>query len=231
LKVAVVSGANRGIGLEVVRRLAEEGHTVVLGARAVAAGEEARAGLGALAERVRVMALDVADAASVAELARRVESELGGAHVLVNNAGVALDEHVPAAAADLDLVRRTLDVNLLGAYALTLALLPHMRRARWGRIVNVSSGMGQLADMGTGSPGYRLSKTGLSALTRMLASELRRDGILVNVACPGWVRTDLGGPGAPRTVEQGADTPVWLATLPDDGPTGGFFRDRKPIPW
>jgi NAD(P)-dependent dehydrogenase (short-subunit alcohol dehydrogenase family) len=106
-----------------------------------------------------------------------------------------------------------------------------MRRNGYGRIVNVSSGMGQLSDMGGHSPGYRLSKTGLNALTRMLTSELAGENILVNSVCPGWVRTDMGGPGARRSVEEGADTPVWLATLPDDGPSGGFFRDRRAIPW
>jgi NAD(P)-dependent dehydrogenase (short-subunit alcohol dehydrogenase family) len=106
-----------------------------------------------------------------------------------------------------------------------------MNRNGYGRIVNVSSGQGQLSDMGVGTPAYRVSKTALNALTRTLAAELKGSGILVNSMCPGWVRTDMGGAGAPRTVEQGADTAVWLATLPDDGPSGGFFRDRRPIPW
>jgi NAD(P)-dependent dehydrogenase (short-subunit alcohol dehydrogenase family) len=106
-----------------------------------------------------------------------------------------------------------------------------MRRNGYGRVVNISSGMGQLSDMGGHSPSYRVSKTGLNALTRMLTAELGEENILVNSVCPGWVRTDMGGPNARRSVEQGAETPVWLATLPDDGPRGGFFRDRKPIPW
>jgi len=111
------------------------------------------------------------------------------------------------------------------------AFIPLMQRHHYGRIVNISSGMGALNDMGGGSPGYRLSKAGLNVLTRILASELRGSGILVNSVCPGWVRTDMGGSGATRSVEEGADTPVWAATLPDNGPTGGFFRDRRPIPW
>lgn len=229
--VAVVSGAARGIGLEITRQLAACGLRVVLGARDLERGERARDGLGALAERVIAMPLDVTDAASVRALAERVERELGGAQVIVNNAGVALDGGPQGASADLDVVRATLEVNLFGAWALTEALVPQLRAAGWGRIVSLSSGMGQLSDMGMGWPGYRVSKTALNALTRILANELRADGILVNVACPGWVRTDMGGPSASRSVAEGADTPVWLATLPDDGPTGGFFRDRRPIPW
>jgi NAD(P)-dependent dehydrogenase (short-subunit alcohol dehydrogenase family) len=124
-----------------------------------------------------------------------------------------------------------LETNLWGAWRLTQAVLPLLRKSPHGRIVNVSSGLGQLDEMGGGVPGYRLSKVGLNALTRMLADELAPDGILVNSMCPGWVRTDMGGRGAPRSLAEGADTAIWLATLPDDGPTGGFFRDRRPIPW
>jgi len=127
--------------------------------------------------------------------------------------------------------RDTLETNLIGPLLLAQVLVPLMKRNGYGRIVNVSSGQGQLSDMGVGTPAYRVSKTALNALTRTLAAELKGSGILVNSMCPGWVRTDMGGAGAPRTVEQGADTAVWLATLPDDGPSGGFFRDRRPIPW
>jgi len=127
--------------------------------------------------------------------------------------------------------RDTLETNLIGPLLLAQALVPLLKRNGYGRIVNVSSGQGQLSDMGVGTPAYRVSKTALNALTRTLAAELKGSGILVNSMCPGWVRTDMGGAGAPRTVEQGADTAVWLATLPDDGPSGGFFRDRRPIPW
>jgi NAD(P)-dependent dehydrogenase (short-subunit alcohol dehydrogenase family) len=122
-------------------------------------------------------------------------------------------------------------VNLFGAWRLTRAMLPLLRASGHGRIVNVSSGGGQLEDMQGGRAAYRVSKTGLNALTRILAAEEGGSGILVNSMCPGWVRTEMGGEAAPRSVEEGADTAVWLATLPDDGPSGGFFRDRKPIPW
>src|SRR5262249_21641860 len=152
--------------------------------------------------------------------------------VLINNAGVMLD---PRGSHVLDSKEKTwhdtLAVNLFGPLLLTQALVPLMRKNGYGRIVNVSSAQGQLSDMGPGTPAYRVSKTALNALTRTLAAELHASGILVNAMCPGWVKTDMGGQGAPRTVEQGADTAVWLATLPDGGPTGGFFRDRKPIPW
>jgi NAD(P)-dependent dehydrogenase (short-subunit alcohol dehydrogenase family) len=157
---------------------------------------------------------------------------LGRADVLVNNAGVMLDGGGRRIAdLSLDVLQATLEVNLYGALRVTQALLPMMRRHRYGRIVNLSSGLGQLADMGSGTPAYRISKTALNAFTRILAAELEGTNIKVNSLCPGWVRTDLGGPNAPRSVEEGADTAVWLATLPDKGPSGGFFRDRKRIAW
>ena len=226
--VAVVSGGNRGIGREVCRQLAARGHTVVLGSRDPARGEEAAAGLEG---DVLARQLDVADPDSVDRLGEAVRSELGRVDVLVNNAGVLGDTGATAGGADLDEVRRTLETNLFGAWRLSQALLPLLRESDHGRIVNVSTGMGQLSDMGGGAPAYRVSKAGLNALTRMLASEERGNGILVNAVNPGWVRTDMGGSSASRPVEEGADTPVWLATLPDDGPTGGFFKDREPIPW
>jgi NAD(P)-dependent dehydrogenase (short-subunit alcohol dehydrogenase family) len=131
----------------------------------------------------------------------------------------------------LDDVKELLETNLFGAWRLTQALLPLLRRSGHGRIVNLSSGMGQLEEMGGGAPAYRVSKTGLNALTRIFANEEADSGILVNSVCPGWVRTDMGGSGARLSVEEGADTAVWLATLPDEGPTGGFFRERDQIPW
>jgi NAD(P)-dependent dehydrogenase (short-subunit alcohol dehydrogenase family) len=230
-RVALVSGANRGIGLETVRQLAAKRLTVVLTSRDLAAGDAAARKLAAEGLAVVARQLAVTDPASVTRLAAAVEAEFGRLDALVNNAGVYLDQGRQGVDADLDAVRQTLETNLFGAWRLCQAFLPLMRRGGYGRIVNVSSGMGQLNDMGGGSPGYRVSKTALNALTCILADELRGTGILVNAACPGWVRTEMGGREAPRSVEQGADTPVWLATLPDDGPTGGFFRDRKPIPW
>jgi NAD(P)-dependent dehydrogenase (short-subunit alcohol dehydrogenase family) len=154
--------------------------------------------------------------------------------VLVNNAGVLLDMEAAGDSlfdARLETFEQTFETNVWGPLLLSQTLIPAMKERGYGRVVNVSSGMGQLSDMGSGSPAYRLSKTALNALTRILAHELRSTNVLVNAVCPGWVRTDMGGPAAPRTPQQGADTITWLATLPDDGPSGGFFRDRKPIPW
>jgi NAD(P)-dependent dehydrogenase (short-subunit alcohol dehydrogenase family) len=228
-RVALVSGANRGLGLEVARRLAEEGYRVVIGSRDPARGEEAARELGEGATACR---LDVTDPKSIEDCIRTIGEQFGRLDVLVNNAGIEGGGWSTSATdVDLDEVRDVLETNLFGAWKLTQAALPLMRKQGYGRIVNLSSGMGQLSDMGGHSPGYRVSKTGLNALTRMLASELAGENILVNSVCPGWVRTDMGGSGARRSVEQGADTPVWLATLPDGGPSGGFFRDREPIPW
>ncbi len=230
-RVAVVSGANRGIGLEVARQLASGGLHVVIGARDEAQGREAAELLSGDGLDVEARVLDVADQGSVDALTAAVEAALGGVDVLVNNAGVIGDTGASGLEADLDEVKRTLEINLFGAWRLTEAIAPLMRGRGGGRIVNLSSGMGQLSDMNGGAPAYRVSKTGLNALTRIFAAELAEEGIKVNSACPGWVRTDMGGSGARSSVEEGADTPVWLATLPEDGPTGGFFRGRESIPW
>jgi len=230
-RLAVVSGANRGIGLEISRQLAREGYHVVMGARDEASGREAAESLAAEGLDVEARALDVADPASVEAFAGALGESGGRVSALVNNAGVIGDTSASGTEADLDEVKRTLETNLFGAWRLSEAIIPLMRGAGSGRIVNLSSGMGQLSDMNGGAPAYRVSKTGLNALTRILAAELAGEGIKVNSACPGWVRTDMGGSGARSSVEEGADTPVWLATLPDDGPTGGFFRAREPIPW
>jgi NAD(P)-dependent dehydrogenase (short-subunit alcohol dehydrogenase family) len=227
-RVALVSGGNRGIGLEICRQLADRGIAVILGSRDEESGQRAAESLSG---NVVAHQLDVADETSVARLASFVEKEFGRIDILVNNAGVANDGGQRGVHADLDRVREALETNLLGAWRLCEIVIPPMQRGGYGRIVNVSTGMAALEDMGGGSPGYRVSKTALNALTRILASELRGSGILVNSVCPGWVQTDMGGSRAPRPVEEGADTPVWAATLPKGGPTGGFFRDRRPIPW
>ena len=229
--VALVSGANRGIGREVVRQLAERGYEVLLAARD---GGKASAGAAELEEStggsVRAVMLDVADPASIAEAAERVGNEPGRLDVLVNNAGIGSDFGVSGTEPDFDAMQRALDTNFLGAYRLTIALLGLLRESAHPRIVNVSSGMGGVAEMGGWSPGYRVSKAAMNAMTRILSTELKDEGILVNSACPGFVNTDMGGPmGASKPVEEGASGIVWLATLADDGPTGGFFRDGKPV--
>ena len=226
--LALVSGGNRGIGLEIVRQLAGRGITTILGSRdeekGLAAAEE-------LSGNVVVHQLDVSDEKSVGRLASFVEEEFGRLEILVNNAAISNDNGQRGVDADLDRVRAALEANLLGAWRLCEVAIPLMRRHGYGRIVNISTGLAALEDMGGGSPGYRVSKTGLNALTRILASELRGSGILVNSVEPGWVQTDMGGFRAPRPVEEGAEGAVWAATLSNNGPTGGFFRDRRPVPW
>jgi NAD(P)-dependent dehydrogenase (short-subunit alcohol dehydrogenase family) len=217
--IAVITGANRGIGLEVARQIAARGDTAVLTARDAAKAEAAAAEVGA-----RPAQLDVTDADSV----ERFASAVGAVDVLVNNAAINYDTWERATTADLDVVRDTLETNLFGAWRIAQALVPQLRRSAHPRIVNVSSGSGQLDDMGGGTPAYRVSKTALNALTRMLAAEL--PGVLVNSVCPGWVATDMGGAGG-RPVSEGAASVLWAVDLPDGGPTGGFFRDGHPLPW
>jgi NAD(P)-dependent dehydrogenase (short-subunit alcohol dehydrogenase family) len=223
VRTAVVTGANRGIGLEVTRQLAGDGFRVIAGSRDLDRGRRAVRELG---EHVEARQLDVADPDSVAAFA----AGLDGLDVLVNNAAGFYDTWQSGVDADLDVVRDAFETNVLGAWRVGQACLPLLRAAPSARIVNVSSGAGALTDMAGGSPAYRVSKTALNALTRILANELRRDGILVNSVCPGWVATDMGGPGG-RPVEQGAASVLWAVRLPDDGPTGGFFRDGRPIDW
>lgn len=233
-RIALVSGANRGIGLEVVRQLSRAGLMAVLGSRDLSKGQAAAETLKSEGLDAAVVALDVTSAASISAAVAETVRLFGRLDVLVNNAGIMIDGpgtgqatfDVPAS-----VVRETFETNTIGPLLLTQAVIPLMRERGYGRIVNVSSGLGQLADMGGGWPAYRLSKTALNALTRTTASELGPGDIKVNAMCHGWVRTDMGGPNADRPVEKGAETAVWLATLPEDGPTGGLFRDMAPIAW
>jgi NAD(P)-dependent dehydrogenase (short-subunit alcohol dehydrogenase family) len=229
-RVALVTGANRGIGLEVCRQLAQHGYVAVLGTRDRARGERAAAGLRDAGLDVRPCQLDVSDPGSVRTAAAWIEEDIGRLDAVVNNAAILYDTWQRGVDADLDEVREALDTNLLGAWRVVQATLSLLRRSPAGRIVNVSSGAGALNDMGGGVPAYRTSKAALNALTRILAAELRSDRILVNAICPGWVATDMGGGGG-RPVADGAAGIVWAAELPDDGPTGGFFRDARPIAW
>lgn len=228
MPIAIVTGANRGIGLEVCRQLARLNYTVILGSRDPAKGERAAAQLND--SRIILRQLDVSDADSIERLRDWVADEFGILDVLVNNAAIHYDTWQRAVNADLNVVQEAMETNVYGAWRMVQAFLPMLRKSQHGRIVNVSSEAGSLASMGGGTPAYSMSKAALNALTRMLAAELRSSHILVNAVCPGWVATDMGGSGG-RPVHEGAASVVWAATLPDDGPTGGFFRDGKPLRW
>ena len=230
--VALVTGAYRGIGLEVARQLAGRGYTVALTARDPAKAETAARALnGQGLEGVVPAQLDVTDGRSVEAARRFVEERFGRLDVLVNNAAVLYDSWQRAEEADLKTVREAFETNTLGPWRVCQAFIPLLRKSPRGRIVNVSSESGSLSSMGAGTPAYGVSKAALNALTRMLADELRGARVLVNSVCPGWVATEMGGSEAPRTPEEGAAGVVWAATLPDGGPTGGFFRDGEPLAW
>jgi carbonyl reductase 1 len=259
-ELAVVTGANRGIGLEVCRQLAQRGMRVLLTSRNAERGQQAAEGLAREGLAVEARQLDVADGASVASFGRTLAEAGEPVHALVNNAGVSLDGF------DAEVAERTLATNTFGAAAVTDAVLPQVPRG--GRVVMVSSGMGDLSAFSEalrarfldpdldragldsllrefveavrrgehrrqGWPGnaYRVSKAGLNALVRVLTPSLRDRGVLINAVCPGWVRSDMGGAGAPRSLQKGASGVVWAATLGPAGPTGGIFRDGRPIDW
>jgi NAD(P)-dependent dehydrogenase (short-subunit alcohol dehydrogenase family) len=228
--IAIVTGANRGLGLATCRELARRGHKVVLTARN---GEDAESAAAALrGEGLDVMAarLDVSSDRSVADFDRHVVRKLERVDVLVNNAGAIFEPKGARGTGEVEpaVLTAAFETNTLGAYRLTRMLLPRMNQAGYGRVVNVSSGMGGITEMGGGSPAYRVSKAALNALTRIFHAEARGD-VKVNSVCPGWVQTDMGGRSATRTLEEGVAGIVWAATLPADGPSGGFFRDGKPI--
>jgi len=208
----------------VCRQLGRRGYDVCLGARDAGRGARASRQLGG--GPIRPIVLDVADPESV----RAAAAGLDRLDVLVNNAAILYDTWQRGVDADLDQVHEAFETNLLGAWRVTQAVLPLLRASPAARIVNVSSGAGALHDMGGGTPAYRTSKAALNALTRKMAGDLEGSGVLVNSVCPGWVATDMGGPGG-GPVEAGAHGIVWAAILPDDGPTGGFFRHGSPIPW
>lgn len=230
-RFALVTGGNRGIGLETCRQLAARGLNVILASRDPDRGA---ASVEALAQEGLTLiqhTLDVTRPEEIEAALEFVQSTCGCLEVLVNNAGIYLDQQASLLDLDLADVRLTMETNFYGPLRLCRAFAPLMRRQQYGRIVNVSSGYGALSEMGAGAPAYSISKAALNALTCILADELRGGDIKVNAACPGWVHTQMGGPEAPRTPAEGADTIVWLATLPARGPSGGFFRDRRRIPW
>jgi NAD(P)-dependent dehydrogenase (short-subunit alcohol dehydrogenase family) len=226
-----VTGANRGLGLETSRQLLAKGLNVVLTGRDDAALARAAAALGERDDRVMTLRMDVTDVDSIEKARQAVESRFGRVDVLVNNAAVLLFENDDVLSIPSEGYRRTFDTNVFGVIEVCRVFAPAMARARYGRIVNVSSGAGQLATTSTYAPSYSMSKAALNKFTRILAHTYGDSGVLVNAVDPGWVRTDMGGSSAPRSPREGVDTTVWLATLPDNGPSGGFFHDRRAIEW
>lgn len=231
-RVVVVTGGNRGIGHEICRQLARLDLIVVLTSRHEKDGLEAVTNFNKRELSVRYHPLDVTNPSQILKLQDFLTQEFGRCDGLVNNAGIMLDNRDDKLLnTDVATVRQTMETNVYGPYLLCQALVPLMKKNNYGRIVNISSGLGQLNDMASGYTAYRMSKTAINVITRVLAAELAGTNILVNSMCPGWVKTRMGGPDAPRSVEEGADTAVWLSTLPDGGPTGKIFRDRQEVSW
>jgi NAD(P)-dependent dehydrogenase (short-subunit alcohol dehydrogenase family) len=224
---ALVTGANRGLGRAIALGLARLGHHVIVGARERAAGDAVVAELRRDGGAAELLLLDVADPASI----ERAAAVLGTLDVLVNNAAILPDNGVPGLEVPLDVVRRTFEVNTVGPIALMQRAVPGMAARGFGRVVNVSSDWGSQAMMARHQLAYRVSKVALNTATRVIADEVRGRGVLVNTMHPGWVKTDMGGADATRSPEDAADTVLWLATLPADGPTSGFFHDRVPHAW
>jgi NAD(P)-dependent dehydrogenase (short-subunit alcohol dehydrogenase family) len=226
--IALVTGANKGIGLEVVRQLATRGWRVFLTGRSLAAVRKAASPLGS---SVVPVPLDITSRISIEAAFSVVSQAVNHLDVLVNNAGIL--DHDEGSVFELhpQRLRRMFETNTIGPLLVSETFLPLLRKSESGRIINVSSGAGQLSDMGTWAPAYSISKTALNGVTGQFAAALRDSNIAVNSVCPGWVKTDMGGHEAPLTVEQGADTIVWLATEAPQSMTGLFIRDRKPIPW
>jgi len=237
-KIAVVTGANRGIGFEICRQLAQMGFGVILTSRDEKKSQDACAQLHQGNLEVHSHQLDVTSEKSIKSLAMDVERDFGRCDILVNNAGIFPDSNDASDSAwpsvldtKINTIAKAMETNVYGPVLLCQAFVPLMKKNNYGRIVNLSSGMGQLTYMGGNCPAYRISKTGINALTRILSEEIKGTNILVNSMCPGWVKTDMGGVNATRSLPEGADTAVWLSTLPDDGPTGKFFRDRQEFEW
>lgn len=231
-KIALITGANRGIGFEICRQLARrEDIQVIMSSRDSGKGKEAQAQLLAEGLTIDYVQLDVSDSESITALKKWIDEKYGRLDILVNNAGVFLDKKMKGREIDLAVVRQTMEINFYGPFALSQTFIPLMAQNNYGRIVNVSSTMGSLESMSEGYAAYRISKTALNAMTRILAAEVDSAKIKINTMCPGWVHTEMGGKSAPKTPEEGADTAVWLATLPADGPSGEFFKERKRQPW
>ena len=237
-KIALITGANKGIGKEIARQLGKLGITVIIGARDEKKGEEAEKELRSQGIDVLTLRLDVTEQSSIDAAALEIEKKFGKLDILVNNAGIGIDTGKPSTI-DIDTLYRTYNTNVFGPFRMIKTFLPLLKKSEAGRIVNMSSGLGSLErnsskyweTSGTKLLAYNSSKTALNALTLQFAYELRKTAIKVNSAAPGFVATDINQFRGTRTVEQGARAPVRLATLPEDGPTGGFFEEDGPVPW
>jgi len=237
--IALVTGANKGIGFEIARGLGKLGAMVLLGCRSEALGKKAAETLNAEGLRAEPVKLDVTDRATIHKAAADIGSRFGHLDILVNNAGVSLEAGAKPSRVDLDVVRRVYEVNVMGVIATTQEMLPLLEKSKHGRIVNVSSTLGSLTiSSSPESPNssflylaYCSSKSAVNAVTVQFANELRAKNIKVNAACPGYCATDLNGHSGPRSAAQGAQEPIRLATLPDDGPTAGYFDDDGVVPW
>ena len=230
-RIALITGANRGIGLETAQQLARRGFHVVVAARDEAGGKRAVKVIQEEGGKASVIVLDVSSSASIRGAASQFKAISDRLDVLINNAGIYPDEGLSILTVPRDRMAQTFQINTFGALEVTQTFLPYLRQALSARVINVSSGYGQLEGLSADVPSYCLSKLALNGLTIMLAEALRADGIAVNSICPGWVRTDMGGPNAARSVEVGADTSVWLADEASHELSGKFFRDRQDIPW
>lgn len=245
-KIALVTGANRGMGKEACRQLAGRGFLVMLTSRNAESGQQAAKELDSSGKQIVFHQLDVTNSESVHRIEEFVLSQYGRFDVLINNAGISLDvagAYLPQNGKNgtreghtiFDIPKekliKTFETNTIGAVLMCQAFIPLMRKNHYGRIVNVSSQMGQLESMGTDWPAYRISKTALNAVTRIFANEVKDFDILINSVHPGWVKTDMGGSLAPKAICEGVETIIWAATLPKGGPTGQFLRDKKPIGW
>lgn len=236
--VALVTGGNRGLGLETCRRLAKDGYKVILTSRNAQKGKQKVEELNEEGLPINFASLDVSDPKSIAALYQEIKSNWGRLDVLINNAAVLLEKKQEEyqdleeqIEAHRDILEQTLRTNVIGAYDLCERFIPLMQQHHYGRIVNVSSEAGQLSAPHTYYPIYSISKTALNAITSFLAERVKGTNILINSVCPGWVKTDMGGPDAPRSIEEGVEGIIWAATLPNKGPNGGFFRDGKLIEW
>jgi NAD(P)-dependent dehydrogenase (short-subunit alcohol dehydrogenase family) len=227
----LITGANRGIGLETAHQLARRGFQIIIGARDAKSAAKAVEGIQKAGGRAVFLSLDVSDSDNIRAAAKEFSKQFQHLDVLINNAGIYPDKGVNILDVSRGQMADTFQTNTFGALEVTQAFLPYLRKSPAARVINVSSGYGQLDGLSSNVPSYCLSKLALNGLTIMLAQALKGDRIAVNSMCPGWVRTDMGGANADRSVEEGAETAVWLAADAPHKLTGRFFRDRKEIPW